>query len=782
MQVSHVENSNTHAIMGGGQARAFGMSQSAEFFTVLSDTLYRDKKRAVIREVVCNAWDAHIMAGKTDRPVEITLSDEEMTIRDFGPGIADDRIVDIYCVYGNSTKVQDENQTGGFGLGSKAPFAYSDHFSVTSCHNGVKNIYAISRGGAETKGVPDMRVMVSVPTTETGLSVTIPVRSVADREEFELIIRSVAYQGGIKVKLNDRLLPRIDYTKARKTGYLVSQNLAGLHEARVYLLYGTVLYPVSSADNEVMSAVSKIDKMTPQGYHTVLIAPPNSVGVTPSREALSYTDKTIETIKALCAKMKRRVEARVAEGTNILLDAMVARMNDSTRFRLDDFMSGRNASFYSLPVIMEASDPLEVAKIVARDRFIQTHDTRNRAALIGRAAAKRWCSDRRLLRRAWLGGRKRYDWETPEKHFATAYERYHLRLGLRAAARAGALDALYLIGGYGSDGIRSMKIREAALKIEPEKIFVIAQSRVEALATIRKMLILRNNDDRVFFCASIPRNKPGLRASLAKEAENIGFAVEEVKAPLPRKPKTPKPAGKFLPLKDFDVKDLGFQGIPTLENPKYYVDLNTTIQSLRDTCWFYAFQHFVTSEFEDVVVVRGPAQVKRAKNAGAEDAIAVLMKRLQRKAKRREGMIAALINQKTMTKSTPGYWCDVLYRAGKIVESCPMTWFDFAPVRCANKQAVLDTAYLLERMENFFCHTEQQQDSSHDRAFFENLRVTARKTLSESLPSLEEFEHRWREIEMVNENKVNSHSDEAVLKILRAVKITTPMPMKGASQ
>ena len=55
MQVTHLDTFNNHAIIGGGEARAFGMAQTAEFFTVLSDTLYSDKKRAVIREVVCNA-------------------------------------------------------------------------------------------------------------------------------------------------------------------------------------------------------------------------------------------------------------------------------------------------------------------------------------------------------------------------------------------------------------------------------------------------------------------------------------------------------------------------------------------------------------------------------------------------------------------------------------------------------------------------------------------------------------------------------------------------------
>ena len=41
MQVSHHNDHITHAVIGGKQAIEFGISNSAEFFNILSSTLYK---------------------------------------------------------------------------------------------------------------------------------------------------------------------------------------------------------------------------------------------------------------------------------------------------------------------------------------------------------------------------------------------------------------------------------------------------------------------------------------------------------------------------------------------------------------------------------------------------------------------------------------------------------------------------------------------------------------------------------------------------------------------
>lgn len=124
----------------------FGISKGdeAHLMTILRDTLYSDKILAVLREYSSNAWDAHREVGKADVPIEITLPtsmDQTLSIRDHGPGLSHEDVLNIYTQYGASTKRTSDNSVGMLGIGSKSGFAYSDSFIVVSAHKGVRRTY-----------------------------------------------------------------------------------------------------------------------------------------------------------------------------------------------------------------------------------------------------------------------------------------------------------------------------------------------------------------------------------------------------------------------------------------------------------------------------------------------------------------------------------------------------------------------------------------------------------------------------------------------------------------
>lgn len=309
MKVAHRDDYDTHAVIGGKGVQEFGIAQTAEFFTVLSNTLYSNKPLAVIREVLCNAWDAHIVAGKTDTPVIVTIDEDKLSIRDHGHGIPHDLIHNIYCVYGNSTKENDGNQTGGFGLGSKSPFAYSDHFTVNNHHAGLKTVHAISRGSALTQGKPDRRVMVSVPTQESGVEVVIPVKNREDMKQFIEIARDIAAFGEMNVLVNGKQVEVVPISKAENNMFLTTRAPRGSGYVKINLRYGNVVYPVQP-DAEYIGVYQRLSKIledipsrnryqSGNDFHLIIQAPPNSISVTPSRESLSNTETTINTIKRL---------------------------------------------------------------------------------------------------------------------------------------------------------------------------------------------------------------------------------------------------------------------------------------------------------------------------------------------------------------------------------------------------------------------------------------------------------------------------------------------------
>lgn len=92
---------------------SFSTVSTDEMFSVLSESFYSEPEQAVIRELLCNAWDSHIVSGITDTPVDVTLTDTDLIIKDFGAGIPHDQIMDIYFTFGTSTKREDDRQTGG---------------------------------------------------------------------------------------------------------------------------------------------------------------------------------------------------------------------------------------------------------------------------------------------------------------------------------------------------------------------------------------------------------------------------------------------------------------------------------------------------------------------------------------------------------------------------------------------------------------------------------------------------------------------------------------------
>ena len=303
MQVAHHNDHITHAVIGGQKAIEFGISSSAEFFNILSSTLYKDQILAVVREVLCNAWDAHIEAGCTDRPVLITLTQDKFTIQDFGKGIHQDDMGLIYGTYGNSTKKNDGNQTGGFGLGCKAPFAYTDHFEVASCHAGTRTIYNLSKSSAQAMGKPGITPIASFPSEESGLTVSIRIKP-SDYTQFKVLIQRIAHNGDMNMQLNGEQIHTLDFDVS-KGNFLLTRHtlLANVH--RVMVRYGNVIYPAESAKNEqaYSAIVNHLNTLKGVNHHhqfsIVFQAPAHSIAVTPSRESLSMQDHTVNTLAQL---------------------------------------------------------------------------------------------------------------------------------------------------------------------------------------------------------------------------------------------------------------------------------------------------------------------------------------------------------------------------------------------------------------------------------------------------------------------------------------------------
>lgn len=171
-------------LTNGNNEKKFTIQASAKAFQILSSALYSRKVEAIIRELSCNAFDSHMMAGYPERPFTVHLPNEwapEFYVEDFGIGLSADDVENIYTSYFTSTKTESNDVIGGLGLGSKTPFSYTDSFNIRTRKGGIECHY---NAYINMAGEPSVSLLSSTPTTEpNGVRVTVPVK-VSDFDQF----------------------------------------------------------------------------------------------------------------------------------------------------------------------------------------------------------------------------------------------------------------------------------------------------------------------------------------------------------------------------------------------------------------------------------------------------------------------------------------------------------------------------------------------------------------------------------------------------------------------
>ena len=278
-------------------SQSFKIAMNSKTFRLLSDTLYSDKIKAVIRELSCNAYDAHVEANNLTKPFEVNLPsiiNQEFSIRDYGTGLSEKDLTTLYLTYGESTKDNPNNKKsneliGCFGIGSKSPFAYVDMFNVTSFYNGSKNTYTIFLD----EGIPKCIKIHSAKTKEeNGLKISFNVEE-KDVNTFKEKAEQVFKYFQMKPNLNMEINISKDVYDIDNEEFSYSSKG---NNGRIYALQGNIAYPV---DEDFL-----IDKFKLTFETIVLKFNIGEFSFAPSREALSYDEKTIKIISERVLKVK----------------------------------------------------------------------------------------------------------------------------------------------------------------------------------------------------------------------------------------------------------------------------------------------------------------------------------------------------------------------------------------------------------------------------------------------------------------------------------------------
>lgn len=293
--------------------------QNIDFIaTLLTSNLYSNPFESFLRETISNAYDSHVEA-KTDQPIILMISGKntynyrygkepyDVSIRDYGVGISPERFQKIYTNIGSSTKRESNAYIGGWGIGRFAALSCSDNVQINSYYNGVKYSYIMYKNGtginidkiSETPGEYKQGVEICINNIELDIDT---LRAAISKLVFfdNLVIHS----NGIQNSRLNNYISGFNERKINKFTNLASSDYDYIDNG-VYAKVGNVLYEINK---NVLS-----HKLFDRCYNFIAVeCPIGSVNVTPNREQLQYTDKTIN-------KLKEALDKASAELTQIAM-------------------------------------------------------------------------------------------------------------------------------------------------------------------------------------------------------------------------------------------------------------------------------------------------------------------------------------------------------------------------------------------------------------------------------------------------------------------------------
>lgn len=318
---------NTNLIKGNSlETKTVSIETSPAAVKIMTENLYSDVPLAVVRELCTNAIDANRKAGKPENDFIIhfpTKTESYFSVEDHGIGMTKEEVMYVYTTFFKSTNSSNNDNTGMYGLGSKAPLAYIKTFAIVSCRDGISNSFVETW---EDGKMPEISLISTSKQTNSGTKITVPIKE----EDFDSFNEAI-----LKVCFFFKALPKfendIDVTKLLNYAYDKRQNLSfqdifddyelliedfnntyptfsklnyyNLLPERIYLEMGNVGYPIQltsfySEHSEMWELFKDLSKRKDVFSKLIIHANIGDVDIPPSRESVQLSKKTTKYIKS----------------------------------------------------------------------------------------------------------------------------------------------------------------------------------------------------------------------------------------------------------------------------------------------------------------------------------------------------------------------------------------------------------------------------------------------------------------------------------------------------
>lgn len=278
----------------------FTIAANGKAFEILSSTLYQDKIGSIVREISCNAYDAHCENGTPDLPFEIhlpSIMEPFFSVKDYGIGMDTHTVENVFTSLFVSTKEGSNDSVGAFGLGSKTPFAYTDTFNVVAIKDGWSRTFTMYK---RQDGTPIHDMLLEKETNEpNGVEIIMPVNNLNDRTPFARAIarqlhffkvRPIIKGGDYAVDWQDEPTDNDILVKYNN----ITMYKSGDYRKGVVAIMGPVGYELNF--QILREKLPKHEKVITWLANRVVRIYFNigDISVTPSRENLSYDARTIK--------------------------------------------------------------------------------------------------------------------------------------------------------------------------------------------------------------------------------------------------------------------------------------------------------------------------------------------------------------------------------------------------------------------------------------------------------------------------------------------------------
>lgn len=322
------EKKNFKSNIDDSEIVKYGITDLGFIFDILRNKLYSNKIRTPVQEYASNGRDAQREA-KSKKPIEIwfpSLSSLTFAVRDYGPGLTPDRIKEVFCMYGSSTKRATNTQVGGMGIGGKSAFSYTDSFTIESFVDGTKRTY-VSHLGDDKRGQIDL--MSEVATDEpNGVKVSYAIKRQDVNEFAEAIIRTTMFWDEAEYPVFHNVAgfkTRIDESRAVGVQRFMGTNLSGVcrndwqGRDKTYIIIDGIPY---EAPNTNPQELSKLKKLCNSEQEVLNIFIPNGMmSISASREKIDDSEVSRKAFKQILVAATADFEAARQQWDDKIVDS-----------------------------------------------------------------------------------------------------------------------------------------------------------------------------------------------------------------------------------------------------------------------------------------------------------------------------------------------------------------------------------------------------------------------------------------------------------------------------